>query len=311
MSFPLVGNSRIAATIDSLISSGRLPHAIIIEGEKGLGKRTLSKYIAKAAVCSGENRPCNVCRNCHLANALTHPDIETVSVLPKKKNILVDQIRDLRSTAYRSAHTAARRAFIIEQADTMNASSQNSLLKVLEEPPSDVVFILLASSADNLLDTVVSRCLTLSLTTPSTKEAADYVAQTTKVSPDEAENLLREEKNNIGKVLDRINGTKESLGRALAHDYFKAVEENGKLSALLITVPLEKDRAETEKFTEELCEILLAKTKELKHLTQTAREYADMYRAVCEIQGTLITNINLGLYFTALSSALFAVKNKS
>ena len=311
MSFPLVGNGRILKAIDSLVSSGRLPHAIIIEGEKGLGKRTLSKYIAKVAVCSGEEKPCCSCRNCHLADALTHPDIEIVSVLPKKRNILVDQIRDLRSTAYRSAHTAARRAFIIEQADTMNPNSQNSLLKVLEEPPSDVVFILLANAAENLLDTVVSRCLTLSLTAPTTEEAIAYLTKTAKISADEAELLLKDEKNNIGKVLDRINGTKESLGRTLAHDYFRAILEGDTLSALLITVPLEKDRAETEKFTEELCDILLNKTKELKHLIQTAREYADMYRAVCEIQDTLITNINLGLYFTALTSKIMAVKNKS
>ncbi|MBE6781163.1 MAG: DNA polymerase III subunit [Ruminococcaceae bacterium] len=311
MNFPLVGNKRICETIDALISSNRLPHAIIIEGEKGTGKRTLAKYIAKAAVCESSVPPCNSCRNCHLADANTHPDIETVAPEPKRKNIVVEQVRNLRSTAYRSAHTASRRAFIIEQADTMNPSSQNSLLKVLEDPPSDVVFVLIALSADNLLETVVSRCLILSLNTPSQDEAVKYLTSYHKMSEDKARTLLTEEKNNIGKVLKRKKGTKESAGKTAAVNFFNAVESGETLSALLFTAPLEKDRVETEKFTEELCEILLSKIKDCRHLSNTAREYTDMYRVVCDLKPTLITNINLSLYFTALVSKLSAVKNKS
>ena len=171
MSFPLVGNKRAKDTVESFISSGRFPHAIIIEGEIGTGKKTLAGYLAKTALCEEPTPPCGVCRNCHLADAGPPPDIQVVAPEEKKKNIAVGQIRELRTTAYHSPHTARRRAFIIEEAETMNAASQNSLLKVLEEPPSDVVFILVTTSAKALLDTVISRCMTISLSLFGRQEA--------------------------------------------------------------------------------------------------------------------------------------------
>ncbi len=310
MSFPLVGNKRIKDSIDALISSGRLPHAVIIEGDTGTGKRTLARYLAKVAVCDGEAPPCCSCRSCHLADAGTHPDIETVAPEEKKKNITVEQIRNLRTTAYHSAHTAKRRAFIIEQADTMNVGSQNSILKVLEEPPSDVLFILIVTSAERLLDTVVSRCVTLSLFPPAFDEGVEILKTVYGISDDEARHLLTEEKNNIGKALARSSDCCDSVGRAAAHDFLTAIEQNSPLNALLTTVVLEKDRPETARFAEELLEILINKIKRANTLTETAREYTEMHTALCELRPTLNTNINLSLFFTVLTSKLMAVKNK-
>ncbi len=310
MSFPLAGNKRIKQSLEAVIGSERMPHAVIIEGDAGTGKRTLAKYLAKVAVCDSEEPPCDGCRNCHLADAGTHPDIETVAPEEKKKNINVEQIRNLRTTAYHSAHTAKRRAFIIEQADTMNASSQNSLLKVLEEPPSDVLFILIVVSAKSLLDTVVSRCLTLSLSAPTIEEGVEVLCSKYGFSMDEAAELLKAEKNNVGKVLNRKNSRKESKGRTIAQSFFEALEKGSPLSALICTVPLEKDRPEAGKFAEELGEILINKVKGSSKLTQTAKEYANMYSALCELTPTLYTNINLSLFFSALVSKLTEAKNK-
>ena len=310
MIFPLVSNKRIKSSVETLIASERLPHAIIIEGDLGTGKRTLAKFLAQASVCDEKERPCGVCRNCHLADIGSHPDIEVVAPEEKKVSITKDQIESLRTIAYHSAHTAKRRGCIIEQADTMNPASQNKLLKVLEEPPSDVVFILITPSAEALLETVVSRCLVLSLYAPSFEEALDYLVETKGVDREEAEILLREERNNIGKALIRLNSAKESLGRAIAHDFFDAIEKGSPLSAMLSAVPLEKERREVLKFTEELSEILTLKIKKSGHLTETAREYVKMYDIICELTPTLYTNINLSLFFSALASRLDAVKIK-
>jgi len=310
MSFPLIGNERIKESVSALISAGRLPHAVIIEGDIGTGKRTLARYLAKTAVCEDGEPPCGQCRSCHLADSGTHPDIETVAPEEKKKNINVDQMRELRNTAYHSAHTASRRAFIIEQADTMNAASQNSLLKVLEEPPSDVLFILIALSAKNLLETVVSRCMVLSLFPPTSEEALAYLTEERKLLRDEASILLSEEKNNIGKVLLRLSNSKDSIGRAAAYDYFEAVKKGSALSALLSTVPLEKDRLEAGRFTDELSEILTASVKKSVKLTVTAGEYIRMQEILFEMKPLLETNINLQLYFAALTSRITAVTAK-
>lgn len=92
-----------------------------------------------------------------MAGAGSHPDIYIAAPEDGKKNITVAQIRSLRNEAYVKPHIANGRAFIIDMADTMNEQSQNALLKVLEEPPGNTLFLLIAQSKAALLDTVISR----------------------------------------------------------------------------------------------------------------------------------------------------------
>ena len=309
MIFPLEGNGRVRESVEQFIASGRIPHAIIIEGDAGTGRRTLAGYIAKAAVCEDDRRPCGQCRGCHLAEIGTHPDIEIVALAEKKKNITVDQIRNLRNTAYHSPHTSDCRVFIIEQADTMNASSQNSLLKVLEEPPGKVIFILLTVAAERLLETVVSRCTVLSLFPPTLSEGIK-VLKASGFSEDKAEAALKSNEGNIGKSLLQLQGKGSSIGADIAHDYLDAIEHGRLFDAMLLTQPLEKDRPETGKFTETLKELLCDRIKDNKTYIQTARGHIAMLEAVNSFEELLVTNITLGLYFTALTSKLATVRNK-
>lgn len=156
-------NARIKTSVQSFIASGRIPHAIMIEGENSASNLKLAEYIACAAVCEESVKPCGTCRHCHLADVGSHPDIATITALEGKKNLSVDQIRELRAEAFVKPHSAEHRVFIIEDASKMNPQAQNALLKVLEEPPKNVIFILLVPSKTMLLDTIISRCVLLSL----------------------------------------------------------------------------------------------------------------------------------------------------
>ena len=160
---PCGENSKVALTVKNFIAAHRIPHAMLIEGENTNDNLNLAQHIAKAAVCQNNNAPCGVCKECHLAEIDAHPDITRVDTLDGKKFLSVAQIRDVRADAFVKAHSGARRVFIIENAHRMNEQAQNALLKVLEEPPKDVVFLLLASSKTMLLDTIISRCVLLSL----------------------------------------------------------------------------------------------------------------------------------------------------
>lgn len=155
-------NSKVASIVQNFIKSHRIPHAILIEGENDKSNLELGLYIATAAVCSNTAAPCGVCKDCHLAEVGSHPDITRVSALDGKKFLSVAQIRELRADAFVKAHSAEKRVFIIEDAHRMNEQAQNALLKVLEEPPQNVVFILLVPSKTMLLDTIISRCVLLS-----------------------------------------------------------------------------------------------------------------------------------------------------
>ncbi len=154
---------KIQRVVESFVKKGKIPHAILIEGENTKHTTALADYIAGCAVCCGESKPCGECRDCHLAGVGTHPDITTIKTLDGKKNLSVDQIREARADAFVKAHSAANRVFIIEEAHRMNAAGQNALLKVLEEPPQNVIFILLTPSKTMLLDTIISRCVLLSV----------------------------------------------------------------------------------------------------------------------------------------------------
>lgn len=145
-----------------------LSHAYIAAS---LSENTRSRTVAilsAAAVCSAsEGKPCGVCRDCRKAQAGVHPDIihirrETDDKGKQKKEIRVDQIREMIGQAQIMPNEADGKAFVIHEAELMNTQAQNALLKLLEEPPGGVVLILSTSTPTMLLETVRSRCIELS-----------------------------------------------------------------------------------------------------------------------------------------------------
>ncbi len=146
----------------------RLSHAYILSAasrEEGLEN---AKRIAAAAVCMDPaHAPCGNCRACRKAFDGIHPDIITVSRPvddkgKQKREIGVEQIRAVNSDACILPNEASRKVYIIDEADTMNISAQNAALKLLEEPPKGVVFLLCVTNIGRLLATVRSRCVEIS-----------------------------------------------------------------------------------------------------------------------------------------------------
>ena len=138
------------------LSDTRLSHAYIAEGGN-------ADLIAGAAICSGngEPKPCMICNQCKKYMRGIHPDVIFVNRLPKKREILVDQIRELKRDVIVLPNEAEKKVYIINDADTMNTSAQNAFLQMLEEPPSHTVFILKTGNPSTLLPTIRSRCVKL------------------------------------------------------------------------------------------------------------------------------------------------------
>ena len=145
-------------------SLSRLSHAYIISGPPGSAANALADLLAAAFVCSGQgDRPCGVCPGCRKAKGNIHPDIIRLTALEGKRNITVEQVRRLRADAYVRPNEAQRKVFLIQDAQDMNDSAQNALLKVLEDGPDYLAFLLLVENSQQLLPTIRSRCETLSL----------------------------------------------------------------------------------------------------------------------------------------------------
>ncbi len=171
----MAGNQKVTDNIKMLAATGRLPHAILVEGEQGAGKTQLAYFIAAGALCTDQARPCGHCRPCELTEKRIHPDIELYA--PEKTVFRVEQIRQITQSAYIKPHEGRCKVFILQNCELMNPAAQNALLKTLEEPPENVMFVLLTRSAAALLPTIRSRCVLFTLAGQGGPTAEDTEAQ--------------------------------------------------------------------------------------------------------------------------------------
>lgn len=144
---------------------GRLPHAILLGGINGIGKRAFSQWLAESLLCRnrGDAGACGQCDSCLQLLAGSHPDFR--KLLPEGANaaIKVDPVRELVEWLQLTASQGSYRVAVLEQADSMNRNAANSLLKTLEEPSDHAVIILSATRTGALPATIRSRCQTINL----------------------------------------------------------------------------------------------------------------------------------------------------
>lgn len=169
----------------------RLPHAVLLEGPPGVGKRAFAERWSRALICATPTETgdaCGQCRDCLWLSNDTHPDFKAVSVeledtededaTPRRRNveISVAQIRAVTASLHLSRHSARHRVVLIHPADAMNAQAANALLKALEEPGEDIVFLLVTHRYAALLPTIRSRCQRLTFGLPSPQLAKAWLS---------------------------------------------------------------------------------------------------------------------------------------
>lgn len=158
----LLGNERLKSNLSAACNGGKTAHFYLISGAPGSGRHTLSRLLSAALQCEGADKPCLSCPACRKAMAATHPDILTIDD-PEKKFVPVDLVRDARSDIFVRPNEGKKKIYIFPRAQDMLPPAQNALLKVLEEPPSYGVFLLLTDNPEKLLPTIRSRCINLQL----------------------------------------------------------------------------------------------------------------------------------------------------
>ena len=156
----LLGNSRLKENLRAGIGRGRISHFYLISGPAGSGKRTLARLLSAAILCTSEQKPCMSCNACRKVMADAHPDKITVTD-PEHKNVAVRIVREIRDDMFIRPNEGEKKIYIFPQ--ELGIEGQNALLKILEEPPSYGVFILLSDNPEKLLTTVRSRATELRL----------------------------------------------------------------------------------------------------------------------------------------------------
>lgn len=160
----IVGHKQVVAQLCLMQQEDRVPHAMLFCGTDGVGKSLVAEAMAAAILCHApvNNQACGHCKACRALAAGTHPDffqIQPESETKAAPAIRIEAVRKLQEEIARIPLLSERRVVIMQEADKMNEAAANCLLKTIEEPSGQVVFILLTSRPSALLDTIISRCM--------------------------------------------------------------------------------------------------------------------------------------------------------
>lgn len=159
------------------LGSGQFPHALLLSGGADTGKRHFALMLAQRILCRSPEQgiPCGNCVACKLSAAGSNPDLLLIAPEEKSKFIKVDQIRELKKYIETSSHALGKRIIVLDAAENLNINGANALLKSLEEPPADVLFLLLSDRPRSVLATIASRCVSLKLPIPDKPQALDWL----------------------------------------------------------------------------------------------------------------------------------------
>lgn len=159
--------------------AGRLPHALLLRGSAGVGKQEFAEHLAGSLLCEADvdSGPCGNCRGCKLFVSGAHPDALVLAPLDGKRSISIDQVRELIDDISLTAQHAGNKVVSVFPADALTNPAVNTLLKTLEEPPGDSVFILVSHFYGLLPATVRSRCQTVDFALPPAADALRWLEE--------------------------------------------------------------------------------------------------------------------------------------
>jgi len=197
----IIGHQDQVRQLRALVAADRIPHALLLVGPAGIGKSLVARLVAVGALCDGEDSPCGCCRACMMFGRGANPDFTLVK--PDGRTIKIDQIRALQHFAALMPAVSQRRVCIIEDAEAMTVQAANSLLKLLEEPPAALIFILVAGTSQPLLPTVLSRCRKIQFQPLSVATLAEALA-TKEYAPEIAQVAARLSGGRMGTALNLL-----------------------------------------------------------------------------------------------------------
>jgi len=226
----VIGQDKILTQMDNSLKQNSMAHAYLLLGAPHTGKMTLAINIAQALNCDDVNPPCGQCQSCLRIAAGKHADV-TLTTLDSKltfrTEIGVDTIKELQRTANLPPYEGKCKVLIIYEAEYLSTEASNRLLKILEEPPQNIVWLLLSAEEPRLLPTIISRCQRLVLKPVPPEQIQKLLSDSNGIEPSKAkflsrlcqgcpgwalsaaadDNLLQQRQKRIDKVKSLIEGT--------------------------------------------------------------------------------------------------------
>ena len=205
------GHEKAVGALARALDGGRLAHSYIFIGPARVGKTTLALDLARAANClaADAERPCAACRQCRRVTSGLHPDTRVIGLETARSGrlrslISIDQVREVQRETGLLPYEGRYRVFIFESAEKLSDEAANALLKTLEEPPESVIIALLATHADSVLPTILSRCRRADLRPVSAGAIADFLAARKSVDADSAREIAGMARGRVGWAVDAV-----------------------------------------------------------------------------------------------------------
>lgn len=249
----IYGNALVKSLLESEITSGRLPHAFIIEGPSGSGKTYLARSVA-AAMAKTE-------ADVNKIMSSQSPDVMEIGLADKAKTIGIAAVRDIKERANLVPNDLDFKFFIIENAEALTTQAQNALLKIIEEPPRETYFMLLTKTVSSLLPTVRSRAVLLRMQVFSDDELRDFARGKKEFSDSAAlERCIPFAGGSIGALAELMSSRKNNKNDETVRGILSAVSDRDKPRLLSFVNALPTDR---EAFEDALRELRRAVRDEL------------------------------------------------
>ena len=315
---PIYGNHKALETLTFMQQSGRLCHAYLFWGEKGLGKRTMASRFAAQILCQGEDKPCGECPSCIKLAHSAHPDVRVIDNDGRKNSLHVETVRELRADAYIRPNESTYKIDILTDVDALSPGAANALLKILEEPPRHMIFLLTCQNRGSVPETIVSRCVQIALAPvdeATCLEAVKALAPSD-ASPGQISLAAQSAKGNIGRALATLSDPTAAEAEQTARRIASSIARSDEFGVLTALAAKESDRQFLRtvfiRLSELLQTVLEAKSRrqlpggETGDLASvlTSRQALAMIDVLARAQASIDKNMGSPLLCTWVSAAL-------
>ena len=198
----IVGQESIISHMKNAIKLNKISHAYIINGEKGMGKKTIAKIFSMTLQCEkGGDEPCMQCHSCKQAISNNHPDIRWITH-EKPSTIAIDEVREqINNDILIKPYSSKYKIYIVDEAEKLTVQAQNALLKTIEEPPAYGIIMLLTNNKDSFLQTILSRCVALEMWPVASTDIINYLREKEKIPDYQAKMVVNFAGGNLGRAI--------------------------------------------------------------------------------------------------------------
>lgn len=302
----IIGQPKVREFLRSCVSSDRVSHAYLFCGPAGSNKTQAAYAFARAILCEGD--PCADCEGCtsqmcrHIVRK-AHPDVHYLA--PEgAQGYVVDQIRDVMADTLLAPIQAKRKVYIIDRVDLLGTAAANAFLKTLEEPPSDVVLILLGRTRESVLPTIVSRCQVVPFRHIPASEAAGILVQNTGCTLPEASIAIEACGGSIAKAADFLRSKERARLRLTMTQALASLARADDLDVLgyaaeivlASKAPLDQVRREQERVLDERSEFLqksALKTLETRHKRALSQASFELLRQMTSVAKSWLRDVEM------------------